>query len=109
MEKVSISQCQTSIPVSNAGGARVAFDKIACTGGSGRLGRFVVNRLAGKCEVTIVDLEPPGISAGPNVRYVRSDVVDYEALKAAFKGQDAVVHLAAIHPDQRSVTETDAR
>ncbi len=67
------------------GGARVAFDKIACTGGSGRLGRFVVNRLAGKCEVTIVDLLPPGISADPNVRYIRSDVIDYEALKAAFK------------------------
>jgi nucleoside-diphosphate-sugar epimerase len=79
----------------------VAFDKIACTGGSGRLGRFVVDRLAEKCEVTIVDLEPPGISADRNVHHVRSNIVDYEALKAAFKGHSAVVHLAAI-PNPRT-------
>ena len=78
----------------------MAFDKIVCTGGSGRLGRFVVDRLAGKCEVTILDLEPPRTSV-VNLRYVHADIVDYKALKVAFRGQDAVVHLAAI-PNPRS-------
>jgi nucleoside-diphosphate-sugar epimerase len=79
----------------------VAFEKIACTGGSGRLGQYVVDRLAGKGEVTIVDLAPPQTSAHHNVRHVSGSVLDYEALKAAFAGHDAVVHLAAI-PNPRT-------
>jgi nucleoside-diphosphate-sugar epimerase len=81
----------------------VAFERIACTGGSGRLGRYVVERLAKKCEVTVVDLDPPRASAGRNVRHVRGSILDYEALKAAFAGHDAVVHLAAI-PNPRTAS-----
>jgi nucleoside-diphosphate-sugar epimerase len=79
----------------------VAFAKIVCTGGSGRLGRFVVDRLAEKCGVTVFDLEPSEISTDSNVRYIHGDITDYGALKAAFRGQDAVVHLAAI-PNPRT-------
>lgn len=79
----------------------MAFEKIVCTGGAGRLGRHVVDRLAIRARVTVLDVKPPEASANPNVDFVRGDITDYEALKAAFRGHDAVVHLAAI-PNPRS-------
>lgn len=77
------------------------FEKVVCTGGSGRLGRHVVDRLAKNACVTVLDLAPPRDAGNANVGYVRGDITDYEALKAAFRGHDAVVHLAAI-PNPRS-------
>jgi nucleoside-diphosphate-sugar epimerase len=71
---------------------------VVCTGGAGRLGKFVVERLARRRTVTILDVAP---SAAPPVREIRCDITDYAGLKAAFTGQEAVVHLAAI-PNPRS-------
>ena len=73
------------------------FHKVVCTGGSGRLGRYVVDLLKDDCDVTVVDIKEPKAS----VAFQRVDVVDYERLKRAFAGQEAVVHLAAI-PNPRT-------
>ena len=73
------------------------FHKVVCTGGSGRLGGYVVDLLKGDCDVTVVDIKEPKAS----VAFQRVDVVDYERLKRAFAGQEAVVHLAAI-PNPRT-------
>ena len=74
------------------------FEKVACTGGSGRLGRYVTDDLRERCALTVLDVKPPA-SAG--VRYVEASILDYAALKRAFAGQDAIVHLAAI-PNPRT-------
>ena len=73
------------------------FDKVICTGGSGRLGRYVVDLLKNDCDLTVVDVKEPEAS----VAFQKVDVVDYERLKQAFAGQEAVVHLAAI-PNPRT-------
>ena len=71
----------------------MAFDKVIVTGGSGLLGRYVVRELrAAGHGVTVVDLAPP--EAG--VAYAKGDVLDLPSLEAAFKGHDAVIHLAAL-------------
>src|SRR5919108_4732263 len=72
------------------------FEKLVCTGGSGRLGRHVVALLRDSCKVTVLDTEPGGSDA-----FVQADVTDIGALRLAFAGQDAVVHLAAI-PNPRT-------
>jgi UDP-glucose 4-epimerase len=73
------------------------FEKLVCTGGSGRLGRHVVSSLRGSCSVTVLDAAPPtGTDA-----FVQADVTDIGALRRAFAGEDAVVHLAAI-PNPRT-------
>jgi nucleoside-diphosphate-sugar epimerase len=73
------------------------FEKLVCTGGSGRLGRHVVSLLRDSCSVTVLDAAPPpGTDA-----FVQADVTDIGALRRAFAGQDAVVHLAAI-PNPRT-------
>lgn len=74
------------------------FDKVLCTGGSGRLGRYVTDDLRTRCDLTVLDVKPPH-AAG--VRHVDASVLDYAALKRAFAGQEAVVHLAAI-PNPRT-------
>jgi nucleoside-diphosphate-sugar epimerase len=73
------------------------FDKLVCTGGSGRLGRYVVSLLRDTCRVTVLDAAPPPGSEP----FVKADVTDIATLRRAFAGQDAVVHLAAI-PNPRT-------
>jgi UDP-glucose 4-epimerase len=73
------------------------FEKVVCTGGSGRLGRHVTGLLRGDCAVTVLDARPPE----PDLAFVPADITDLGALQRAFAGQDAVIHLAAI-PNPRS-------
>ena len=39
--------------------ADIKFDKVVCTGGSGRLGKYVVDALFRMCDLTVIDLKPP--------------------------------------------------
>ncbi|MCP5149575.1 MAG: NAD(P)-dependent oxidoreductase [Ectothiorhodospiraceae bacterium] len=68
------------------------FERVTVTGGSGLLGRFVVDELAGRTMVTVADRVPPRQS----VPFTQLDVRDHAALRAALAGQEAVIHLAAI-------------
>jgi UDP-glucose 4-epimerase len=72
------------------------FEKLVCTGGSGRLGRQVVSLLRDSCRVTVLDTVPSEFDA-----CVQADVTDIAALRRALAGQDAVVHLAAV-PNPRT-------
>jgi UDP-glucose 4-epimerase len=74
------------------------FGKVVCTGGSGRLGSYVTEDLRQHCALTVLDVKP---SPAPGVQYVNANITDFAALKKAFQGQDAVVHLAAI-PNPRT-------
>lgn len=73
------------------------FEKLVCTGGSGRLGRNVVALLRDSCALTVLDATPPE-GSDP---FIQADVTDIGALRQAFAGQDAVIHLAAI-PNPRT-------
>jgi len=70
--------------------------KIVTTGGSGRLGKYVVEELKKFHEVTIFDMKEP---EDKDVAFVKGDMLNIDDCKKAFKGTDAIVHLAAIpHP-----------
>ncbi len=77
------------------------FERVVVTGGLGRLGRAVVERLAGKAQVTVLDVAEPKSPVPPGVKVITADMTDYAAVLAAFRGHDAVVHLAAI-PNPRT-------
>lgn len=68
------------------------FDRVAVTGGSGRLGRHVVDELARHTNVTVLDRAP---SDSPHP-YIELDVLDLPGVFRALDGHDAVIHLAAI-------------
>ncbi|UNK46097.1 NAD-dependent epimerase/dehydratase family protein [Arthrobacter sulfonylureivorans] len=83
--------------------------KVVVTGGSGRVGRYVLDELARAFDVRNADLAPA--AAGPNgrppanVEYMATDVMDLDEVRAALKGADAVVHLAAIDYDWKAAPE----
>ena len=68
------------------------YDKVMITGGSGLLGRFVVDEMIGHSVVTVLDIEPPA----RDVAFHHADVLDPGAVSAAVAGQDAIIHLAGI-------------
>lgn len=68
------------------------FEKVLVTGGSGLLGRFVVDELIEHADVGVLDIKPPA----QNVPYLNSDILDSKAVGNAVTGQDAIIHLAGI-------------
>lgn len=71
---------------------------IAVTGGSGRLGQYVVNELiAHHYQVRVLDLSPP--PSHPQVSYKPCNVLNLDELNAGLKDVDGVIHLAALDFD----------
>lgn len=66
--------------------------KVLVTGGSGLLGRFVVDALLPDHRVEVLDVRPPA----QDVLYREVDVRDLEAVASAVRGHDRIVHLAGI-------------
>jgi UDP-glucose 4-epimerase len=70
--------------------------KVLVTGGSGMVGRYVVDELALTHAVEVLDLKPLHRNDLP---FHRVDVLDLPAVSSLVKGFDAIVHLAGIpHP-----------
>jgi UDP-glucose 4-epimerase len=70
--------------------------RILVTGGSGLVGRYVVQELRTDHEVEILDLKPP---TAHDLRYHKLDLLDPSALKNSVRDFDVVVHLGGIpHP-----------
>ena len=74
--------------------------RVVVTGGSGRVGRYVLAELANGHQVVNADLSDAGA-----VEYVRTDVMQLDSLRTVFAGSDVVVHLAAIDYDWRAAAE----
>jgi NAD+ dependent glucose-6-phosphate dehydrogenase len=68
--------------------------RVLITGAAGYLGGFVVRRLAPWCALRLFDLQAPVAPTGAEC--VRGDISDYDAVRAACAGQEAVVHLVAL-------------
>ena len=75
--------------------------KVVVTGGSGRVGSYVVQQLMQTMDVVVADLKP----SQHQVAFVQTDVMDLEAVRAATKDADAVIHLAAIDFDWKAPEE----
>lgn len=68
--------------------------KVLVTGGSGKIGQYVVDELLDKHEVTILDAKPS--QKHPQVPFIHLDLAQLLPTLKAIDGFDAVVHLAAI-------------
>lgn len=75
--------------------------KVVVTGGSGRVGTYVLRELVSHFDVINADLVPGRIETA----YVQADVMDLDSLRRAFAGADAVIHLAAIDFDWKAAPE----
>lgn len=79
----------------------MSMKRLVITGGSGRLGTYVVDRLKSKYAVSVIDRIAPTAS---DVEYLDVDIRDLEALSNVLKGVDYVIHLAAV-PNPRTASE----
>ena len=70
--------------------------RILVTGGTGRLGHWVVQELRVDYDVAVFSLDHAGARALEGVEYRQIDLSDSAAVESALSGFDAVVHLAAI-------------
>lgn len=65
--------------------------KLLVVGGSGQIGRLALPTLAETLELRIFDRVPP---CDAPAEYYRGDVCDYDALRDAAAGQDALLYMA---------------
>jgi nucleoside-diphosphate-sugar epimerase len=80
--------------------------RIAITGGSGRVGRAVVEMALaqGHRVVSIDRVDPTQETRQPDLSLIKADLTQYDEVEPALRGCEAVIHLAAIpspgrHPD----------
>ena len=68
--------------------------KIVITGGSGRVGKYVIEDLKKNgYEITVFDFKKPFIN---DVRFIKGNMMNIGDCRKAVKGSDVIVHLAAI-------------
>jgi sterol-4alpha-carboxylate 3-dehydrogenase (decarboxylating) len=76
--------------------------KVLVTGGSGFLGKAIVNELSDDqspiqpAEIRIFDIKKPSVRHDHRIKYIEGDIRNYEAVKEACTGIDLVIHSAAI-------------
>jgi len=72
--------------------------KILITGTAGEVGSRLLPQLAGRSDVTGLDIQPQD---SPH-RTVQADLTDYGQVKSAAEGMDVIIHMAALlcKPDQ---------
>lgn len=69
--------------------------RVLVTGGSGRLGKYVVEALEEDFQVTVFDRVEPRFECP----FVQGDILDRSAISAALNNQDCIIHLAALDAD----------
>ncbi len=89
--------------------------KIFLTGGAGDLGQMLCSSLLGMGRTPVVfDLQKPAAAASepthsalgvPSVEYIEGSILERDQLRAAMKGSDIVVHIAAWHGIHESKQE----
>ncbi len=77
--------------------------RILVTGGSGRIGYYVLhNLLSAGYDVSSLGRSRPVVQG---VEFVKGDITDIERMKRVCPGYDAIVHLAAVAAPRLSTTE----
>ena len=76
--------------------------RILITGGAGFIGSHLVERLLGANDVVVYDnlhrnaLQFVHLDEHPRLHFIKGDVLDYQATRAAMEGCQVVIHCAAI-------------
>lgn len=66
--------------------------RILVTGAAGHVGQIVASRLADRYDLVLTDIRPLPQSCG--LPFLQADIADPEAMRAACRGRDTLLHLA---------------
>ena len=78
----------------------MSFKRIMITGGSGRVGEFVIKELAKDYELIVLDVnKPKNIPENIHYKFIQKNIKEIKEIKEAFRDIDVVIHLAAIPVD----------
>jgi nucleoside-diphosphate-sugar epimerase len=81
----------------------IGCKKVVVTGGSGRLGRFVLERLKDKHAITVIDMKPSDMAG---VGFDNVNITDLAGLTKAIQRVDGVIHLVVVPIPGTSTQET---
>ena len=81
----------------------MAYEKIAVTGGCGLLGNHIVTLLSNHATVTSIDVKELASNELSSKKYVNASVTNFDQMKNALRGNDALIYLAAI-PNSREAS-----
>ena len=98
--------CTIDASEHGSGGRRMDFNSVTVTGAQGLIGREVVRELSEVADIKSLDISP-----GPDGEVSHHvDVTDYERVRNALRGQDAVVHLVGLQlvPWQEKIFEVNS-
>jgi len=84
----------------------MAYEKVAVTGGSGLLGSHVIDNLSNTASTTSIDLKAPQSQNTKVEKYITASITDFNQMKEALRGHEAVIHLAAIPNPREASLET---
>lgn len=79
----------------------MSIKKVVVTGGSGRVGSYVLRELAADFDLRCADL----VNKHAAFEFVQTDVMQLDSVRQAVQGADAVIHLAAIDYDWQAAPE----
>ena len=85
----------------------MVYEKIAVTGGCGLLGNHIVTLLTNDATVTSIDVKESTSNELSSIKYINASITNFEQMKNALRGNDALIHLAAIpNPRETSLEQT---
>lgn len=69
--------------------------RITITGGSGFIGRGLIETLSSNFDITIIDRVQPKLENKTNIEFVQSEITNIQKIKEAIRNGYALIHLAA--------------
>lgn len=89
------------------------INKVLILGGTGSLGRSLIDHMRGTKEITVLSRDEHKQQAlkkiYPDIKFILGDIRDKDSMRMAFKNQDAVFHVAALkHVDILELNSVEA-
>ena len=85
----------------------MVYEKIAITGGCGFLGYCIVKLFSNHATVTSIDVKESVSSELSSIKYINASISNFDQIKNTLRGNDALIHLAAIpNPRETSLEPT---
>jgi nucleoside-diphosphate-sugar epimerase len=71
-------------------------EKILVTGGSGKIGRFIIDQMKKEYDLVVFDMQKPN---DEDAGFIKGDIRNYQSLDSAAREMDGIIHLAGYYTE----------